>query len=376
MKCTLKDRQLSLALDDNRFDNSVAESTGNTKLSDKELDTCRQLLSLQGMLKREDADYEISKLSENQLAFCERQISNCSLKTYLVAGVPYNDGTDDEEDDEIPLQSIVCKPDDECPICLSKLPHQSNCVQYLICCGKLVCVACITSIYTTHVENTKEKLRSGKAIENEVPLCPFCRDPVPTSAEESVQRLERRIDEHPFDHRAKCLLASCYVDDGSAGILPRDVGKAIDLFSSAAELGSPLACVSLGCMYDPFSSQDFVEPSVRKSLYYYYSAAEAGNVEALYRLGVLTFVFALDKRLAFKHFMSAALQGCDNSLRVTREGYIQGYVSKDEYEKILRGWFKSHKESTLEANLRAKGMYSERLGGTQGVFVAFRGSCY
>jgi len=95
-----------------RSDNSAAatdttaKSTG-IKLSEKELDDCKLLLGLRGMLKKEDADNEISKLSENQLAFCEQQMNNCSLKTYLVVRVTSDDGKDEEEDgDETPLLRI------------------------------------------------------------------------------------------------------------------------------------------------------------------------------------------------------------------------------------------------------------------------------
>jgi len=95
-----------------RSDNSAAATdttakSTSIKLSEKELDDCQLLLGLRGMLKKEDADNEISKLSENQLAFCEQQMNNCSLKTYLVDGVTSDDGQDEEEDgDETPLLSI------------------------------------------------------------------------------------------------------------------------------------------------------------------------------------------------------------------------------------------------------------------------------
>jgi len=91
---------MSTATAKDRSDNSTAatdttaKSTG-IKLSEKELDDCQLLLGLRGMLKKEDADNEISKLSENQLAFCEQQMNNCSLKTYLVDGVTSDDGQDD-----------------------------------------------------------------------------------------------------------------------------------------------------------------------------------------------------------------------------------------------------------------------------------------
>jgi hypothetical protein len=72
---------------DREIVHKTAELKIEDKLSEKKLNDCRLLLSLQGMLMGEDADDEISKLSEDQLAFCEQQMNNCSLKTYLVVGV-------------------------------------------------------------------------------------------------------------------------------------------------------------------------------------------------------------------------------------------------------------------------------------------------
>lgn len=287
------------------------------------------------------------------------------------------DDDDDEEDVDIP-SGIVCKPDDdECPVCLSKLPHQSNCQQYQVCCGKLICLECITSIYTTHVEDEREKIRKGKVIENKAPLCPFCREPVSTSIEESVQRLKKRIDTHPLDSHAKCLLAYCYIDDSEK--LPKDVNKAIKLFFSAARDGSATACSALGDLYNPTVSSigrkmlppSFVEPNLHKSIHFYSLAADAGNTEAMVRLGLLTLVFGSDVCLAFRHFMSAALRGCGEALRIIKEGYIQGCISKEEYAFALRGWFQSRDESTIDGSWRARMLFSKRSDGSQSVFVTF-----
>jgi hypothetical protein len=360
-----------------------AAATGTTarstviKLSDNELNVCQQLLGLEGMLKGGDADCEISKLSDDQLAFCEQQM-NCSLKTYLVVGVTSDDDLHVCLSDMFlhglnnlgPLTDSNKPYFDDCPVCLSKLP-QTNCLQYQPCCGKVLCVACIKSIYITHIEDDKERARTGKARKNTPPLCPFCRIPVSTSAEESVQRLKKRIGINPSDPHAKCLLALCYIDDDSDGLLQRDTTKAIDLFVSAAEEGSAVACGALGELYNPTLPRKSIEPDLLKSLHYYRLAAKAGNTEALVHLALLALEFGSDERLVFKHFVSAALQGCDRALDIVKVGYIKEVVSKDDYERALRGWFKTNSESIVDDCWRARAAFSSRPDGSQSIFATF-----
>jgi len=349
------------------------------KLSEEELNVCQQILSLRGMLKREDADYEISKLSEDQLTFCERQTNNCisCLKTYLVAGITCDDCLTClsnmylQKLDLDPLstgsEKTCC---DDCPVCLSKLPS-TNCLQYQPCCGKVLCIACIKSIYITHIEDDKERARAGKARKDTPPLCPFCRIPVATSAEESVQRLKRRVDTNPSDPHAKCILALSYIDDDSDGLLPRDTTKAVDLFTSAAEEGSAVACGALGELYNPTFHQHHIEADLQKSLHYYTLAAKAGNTEALVHLACLALEFGSDVRLVFKYLVSAALQGCDRALDIIKVGYIQDVVSKDDYERALRGWYKTSSESIVDDCQEARAAFSTRPDGSQSVFATF-----
>jgi hypothetical protein len=60
-------------------------------------------------------------------------------------------------------------------------------------------------------------------------------------------------------------------------------------------------------------------------------------------LGAHEYNAARDER-AFKHFIIAAKLGCDGALDKVKEGFAEGYVSKEDYAAALRGhqaavWF-------------------------------------
>ena len=70
----------------------------------------------------------------------------------------------------------------------------------------------------------------------ERPLCPFCREPEPTSNnEEAVERLKRRG--KLIDDAITVYALASFCRTGKMG-LPQDVEKGFELLLRAAELGS------------------------------------------------------------------------------------------------------------------------------------------
>ena len=68
-----------------------------------------------------------------------------------------------------------------------------------------------------------------------------------------------------------------------------------------------------------------------------------GDVDAKHNLGAFIEVYNVER--SRKLLMSAAMAGHDASLKKIRDGYSNGFVTKDDFEKALR----SHKEATDEA---------------------------
>jgi len=86
-----------------------------------------------------------------------------------------------------------------------------------------------------------------------------------------------------------------------------------------------------------------VERKEKKAKYFYELAAIRGNVTARFNLG------NLEKRSgnmnrAVKHWMISAAAGDDDSLKAIQQGYLDGRVTKDDFEKALR----AHKEAKDE----------------------------
>ena len=211
---------------------------------------------------------------------------------------------------------------DDCPICMLPLPLSGAEQQYQSCCGKTLCFGCICAVYDTGGP-------SGG-------LCPFCRTPAITSHEEFVERNKKRAE--GGDAGATFQLGRLY-SRGRRG-LPQDYGKAIELWLRAGELGSASANQNIGACY--YNGQG-VERDMKKAKYYTELAAMGGNVKARHELGN----FEKDEgnmNRAMKHWMISATVGCDESLKENQKGYINGQVTKDDFEKALR----SHKEANDE----------------------------
>ena len=123
--------------------------------------------------------------------------------------------------------------------------------------------------------------------------------------------------------------------------LPQDYGKAMELWNRAGELGYTDSFHNIAVAYD--YAEGGVERDVEKATHYYELAAMDGNPKARYCLGVIEEEEGNINR-AVRHYMIAAGQGYDDSLKVIRDLFANGYATKDDFEKALR----THKEAKDE----------------------------
>ena len=183
------------------------------------------------------------------------------------------------------------------------------------CCGKTVCSGCIHAV---------EIMIKG------YPLCPFCRTPVPKSDEEGIEMLQKR--EEVGDAHAMFNFG-CYYDGGLLG-LARDRAKASELYHRAGELGSAEAYCNIGSIY---YNGDGVERDNKKSNHYYELAAMRGAVYARHKLGVFEARTGNWDR-AIKHYMIAAGDGYNDSVKNIQVLYTKGHATKGDYAKALRAY--------------------------------------
>jgi len=153
---------------------------------------------------------------------------------------------------------------------------------------------------------------------------------MPTSFEETVKRYEKRIEMN--DPRAIFNLG-CRYRDGRLG-LPQNRAKAYELWHRAAELGNAEAYYNIGIAY---MNGYGVEVDMKKIIHYWELAAMRGHVKARHNLGVVEGQAGNMDR-ALKHFLIAVKDGHLNSMENIKSMYREGEATKDDYAKALRSY--------------------------------------
>ena len=160
------------------------------------------------------------------------------------------------------------------------------------------------------------------------------------SDEENIKRTKNLT---KADSAYACYqLAGCYQHGNG---VPQDLAKANEFYLKAGELGCAEAY--------PRSYYDgrAVEVDKKKAKYYYELAAINGDIKARHNLGCMEGT-AGNYHLAFKHLILAAKAGDKDSLDKVKEGFTEGFVTKEEYANSLRAHQQQHDE--MKSNDRDK----------------------
>jgi len=205
-------------------------------------------------------------------------------------------------------------PREDCPICFLPLPFEHVQTTFRPCCGKIICHGCA---FESDLHQYPVRL----------PPCAFCRAIAPGTRERSNERVDQRMkvnDAHAIRDRA------CAYELGEDGF-PRDEVKAFELFSRAAKLGLAEAHSNLGNSY---KNGRGVVMNLKKSLHLYQLGAIGGDVLSRHNCGVTEAVSG-NMPAAMRHFVLGAMSGYDKSMHCLRIGYEQGYVKKEELDRVL-----------------------------------------
>ncbi|EJK66034.1 hypothetical protein THAOC_13063 [Thalassiosira oceanica] len=204
---------------------------------------------------------------------------------------------------------------DRCPICFLfvGLPVGEH-AKINVCCMKRVCKGCLLA---AHQRGMNDR-------------CPFCRTPHPTdhaAALAMVQKRVRKGDAEAINHLAGQY---CYASLG----LAKDVPRAIELWTEAAELGSLSAHCNLGARYYTGEGVDEDKP---KGIRHWQEAAMKGDVDSRTNLGAVEYNNG-DYELAVQHWMISAKLGYEKSLNDIKEMFVRGQATKAQYAEALRGY--------------------------------------
>ena len=217
---------------------------------------------------------------------------------------------------EIRDDNLFRQPDEshlgECPICCLPLPLDDDKHMINSCCCKRICHGCN---YTNKLREVEQGLAQK---------CPYCREPLPETEEGCDQNFMKRVKAN--DQVAMSRMGFKRYSDG-------DYEGAFEYFTKAAELGYMDAHFNLSCLYRKGHG---VELDKKKGLHHLEEAAIGGHHLARWALGVGEYENGRIRR-AMKHYIIAATLGLNIALGCVKKGFMDGYVSKEDYEAALRG---------------------------------------
>ena len=201
----------------------------------------------------------------------------------------------------------------DCPICCLPLSLDNRLSGMMSCCSKLICYGCR---YANNNREVEMGLRQS---------CPFCREPVPMTEEFEKRRMKRV--------EANCPVAMSF--EGIEQYEKGDYQRAFEYWSKAAELGDALAHYHLAVLYQDGKG---VEKDGGKYVHHLEEAAIGGHPSARYNLACHEYRHG-NIEIAVKHWIIAATQGQDDSMKSLMIEFREGNVEKE----VLAGALRAHK---------------------------------
>ena len=133
--------------------------------------------------------------------------------------------------------------------------------------------------------------------------------------------------------------------------LAKDVPRAIELWTEAAELGSVDAHHDLGIVY---YTGNGVEEDQPRAIRHLQEAAMKGHVLSRHGLGVDELKVAGNCDLAVQHWMISAKMGYEGSLNAIKEIFKVGEATKAQYAEALLGYRDAVEETKSPQRQEAK----------------------
>ena len=166
--------------------------------------------------------------------------------------------------------------------------------------------------------------------------CPFCRTPAPADDASKLAMIQKRVDKG--DAEAICLQGDVYYL-GDLGLV-KDVPRAIELYTEAAELGSLEAHTKLGLRY---YNGDGVEEDKSRAIHHWQQAAMKGHVVSRNNLGAFEYKIG-NYDLAVQHWMISAKFGYEKSLNNIKDMFKDGHATEAQYADALLGYREASEE--------------------------------
>ncbi|EJK65155.1 hypothetical protein THAOC_14027 [Thalassiosira oceanica] len=204
-----------------------------------------------------------------------------------------------------------------------------------VCCMKRICYGC----------NYAARKRGMKG-------CPFCRTACPDNDADRLALIRARVAKK--NPEAIFFLGQQYFF-GDLG-LQKDMRKAVELWTKAADLGSIEALFQLGCI------QEDIQEDKARAAEFYEKAAMQGCVEARHNLGGCEGQKGNHDR-AVRHLLISAKMGHEESVGNIRRVFMRGLATKEQYAEALKGYQDAVEEMKSHDRDEAKrlGYYKARV---------------
>ena len=239
--------------------------------------------------------------------------------------------------DELLFKQPECSCLGDCPICSLPLSLDKTKSSLYNCCCKVICNGCDYASWMREIE-----MRRGS-------MCAFCRKTVAKTEEEMQKQRMKRVEANdPY----------ALFQEGSEQYMKGEYSSAFEYFTRAVTLGDATSHYRLALMYQLGKG---VEKDEGKYIHHFEEAAIGGHPGARYNLGVQELHNANYERAA-KHFIIAATQGHDLSIKALMTGFKNGrLVSKEELSAALRA-HKAAVDATKSPQREAGEVFFRRMG--------------
>ena len=260
------------------------------------------------------ANCGITEIDEIKLQEC----NDCDLVKYCSEKCREEHREQHHEDckrraDELHDTRLFTQPDGshrgECPICFLPMPLEGKST-FMSCCGQMICNGCVVAHL---ISNMHDEVKAK--------TCLFCRTPA-SDEEEYEKRTQERIEAND---------PAALYNRGTKFYQSDDYDKALKYLTKAADLGDIEAHYRLGLMYE---EGDCVDQDEEKSAYHYEKATIGGHPVARSALGCIEAKNG-NTEIAAKHWIISANLGYEPSMTALLTIYKEGFITKEEYGATL-----------------------------------------
>ena len=234
-------------------------------------------------------------------------------------------------------------PTEDCAVCFVPLSPLNSETYYEVCCGKDICKACYKENEASIKKQNEEK-SAGKRLAF---TCPFCREPEPTSEEETLRQLQGRCLKN--DHEAFTMMGEVH-QRGDYGLAKDDL-KALDCYIRAVELGSPEACSHIG---EGYHEGNGVAVDKERAALFAKVGALRGCIIARHNIGWSEYHDFGNHEIGIRHWKISAEAGDQHSLDSLRDIYNKDmygkeFISQEDMDTIYRSGHEAQMKVKSEA---------------------------